>query len=103
MLVLYSPSLRSSQLPWKEGVGALFSFQVRKTRLGEVQPPLKSHSMLKLQSGLVLSGWGSPGDSRVQRGVAATAAGVGRETAQVLLLTECVCMFFLSLASVFRN
>ena len=47
----------------------------------------------------MLSGWGSLGDSRVQPGVAATAAGVGRETAQVLPLAECVCMFFLSLAS----
>lgn len=94
-LVLYIPSLRSPQPPWKEGVGALFSFQVRKTWLGEVQPPLKSHSTMKLQSGFVLSGWGSPGDSRVQWGVAAIAAGVGREPArrepaQVLPLAECV-------------
>ena len=64
-----------------------------------MQPLLKSHSTMKLQSAFMLSGWGSLGDSRVQPGVAATAAGVGRETAQVLPLAECVCMFFLSLAS----
>lgn len=59
---------------------------------------MKSHLTMKLQSGFVLSGWGSPGDSRVQRGVAATAAGVGRETAQVLLLAECVCVHVLSIS-----
>lgn len=49
------------------------------------------------------SGWGSLGDSRVQRGVAATATGVGGETAQVLPLAERVCMLCLSLASVFGS
>lgn len=70
-----SPDLHSN--PGRKVLGHYFHFR-QKNQVGGAATS-KCRSTMKLQSGFMRSGWGSLGDSRVQRGVAATAARVGRE------------------------